>query len=426
MNQDRLNTARKERPLRVAIVHYRDDAIAGGSLRVGETIANNVNPEKIEAHLIFAYGEAGPVAERARVPCHFIRAKGPKDFRAWFRARRMLRELSPDLIHYQDAVIWLRSALFGTPYKNILHVHGRHLPEYVSRKNKALTRAFMRKTDAQVCITHGARNSLLRFGLTRPEKAAVVHNSVEVNRFKSPKRKDEVRSRLNLPKDKLLLGMVGRFFWAKGCLDMLAILERLPNVWHGVFCGNGPQLPELKRYCVERRLAERVHFLYSQGDVAPVYKALDAHIFLSRYESCGLVIAEAMAAGVPVFGLEGDGEYKEAEYPLVTCDNSVFIKRHHGIDQEKPESPIVLDELAQRIEHFGNQPDCYRGMIERASDWVETRFDARIQAEAMTKIYERMAGSNHGYNTITPDDLCSNSLIDSSIETIAQVGQKST
>lgn len=386
----------KDRPIRVAIVHYRDDAKMGGSLRVGETIANHINREKVEAHLVFAYGEEGPVASRAHVPCHFIKAKGPTDFSAWLRARALFKDLAPDLIHYQDAIVWLRTALLGTRYKNLLHIHGRYMPEYLSWKNKVLTRAFINRTDAQVCITNGARDALLGLGWTRPEKVAVVYNSVDVDRFSSLNKKKEARARLALPEDVLLLGMVCRLFWAKGCLDLLALLERLPDNWHGVFCGDGPQLPELKRRCEELHLSHRVHFLGNQNNVAPVYESLDAYVFLSRYEPFGLVIAEAMAASVPVFGLMGDGEFAEREYPLVTKENAVFVNRHQGVNQEVPESPEVLDALAQRIKHYGDQPHQYRGMCHQAQEWVSERFDAPVQADAMVHIYEQL--SNQGAN----------------------------
>ena len=212
-----------------------------------------------------------------------------------------------------------------------------------------------------------------------------------MGRFSNAGAKREARARLGLPADALLLGMVCRLMWAKGCVDLLSLVERLPARWHGVFCGDGPQLPELKRLCEERGLARRIHFLHSRGDVAPVYASLDAYAFLSRYESFGMVIAEAMAAGVPVFGLRGDGEYAEAQYPLVTPENAVFIGRHGGTDQESPESPAVLDALARRVEHFGNHPGEYGAMIDKARAWVAARFDAPVQAEAMTELYERIA-----------------------------------
>lgn len=378
------------RPIRVAVVHYRDDAATGGSLRVGETIANHVDPENVEAHLIFVYGEAGPVTKNARVPCHFLKAKSPKDFSAWRRARALFRELSPDLIHFQDAVVWLRTALIGSRYKTLLHVHGRYLPTYMSRTNRLLTRAFIRFTDAQIYITAGARESALDLGWAEPGKAFVVYNSIDCKKFTGAIDRSSARAELGLPENALLLGMVCRLFWAKGCLDLISIIERLPDEWRGVFCGDGPQLAELERQCKQRNLMHRIHFLGLKSDVVSVYAALDAYVFLSSYEPFGLVMAEAMACGIPIFGLGGEGEYREPEYPLVTRDNSMFVERDQTTNHKAATAPNVLDTLSGHIADYGMHAQRYEAMTKRAREWVRSRFDASIQADAMTQIYERL------------------------------------
>lgn len=389
-----LNSDRTGKPLRIAIVHYRDDAAGGGSLRVGEIIANHLDPEKVEIHLVFAYGDAGPVSRGARVPCHFLRAKGPKDILAWKRARMFFRELSPDLIHFQDAVVWLRTALLGSGYRMLLHVHGRYLPEFMNWKHRILARAFLRSTDKQIYISNGARDSALELGWADPHNAFVVYNSVDCKKFNGAMNKTVARAQLGLPDDVLLLGMVCRLVWEKGCIDLLSIIERLPDNWHGVFCGDGPQRAELEHRCKERNLLHRIHFLGLKPNVISVYAALDAYAFLSRYEAFGLVLAEAMACGVPVFGLGSDGEYREPEFPLITEQNAIFVERARPHNYYDPEDPKVLSDLVARIADYGEHPERYREQIEHARVWVKTRFDAQIQAEAATRVYEHVCSSS--------------------------------
>src|SRR5258708_18237796 len=204
-----------ERPLRIAMVHYRDAADAGGSLRVGETIANHLDPQRVAAEMVFAYGNPGAVAERARVPCHFIRAEGPGDLPAWVRARALFKKLRPDLIHFQDGVVWLRMALVATPYKMAVHVHGRYrkVPKIRNLKDppfraSQMLRLYLRSTDAQICINHGARNSLLDLGWISRKTSHVVYNSIDPSRFEFKHDSIKARTHLGLPKDALLLGMV--------------------------------------------------------------------------------------------------------------------------------------------------------------------------------------------------------------------------
>src|SRR5438067_11258144 len=94
MSQYGLKEAKPDKPIRVAIVHYRDDATAGGSLRGGEAIANHVNAETIEAHLVLDYRELVPVAAIAPVLCRFIIARGPKAFPAGSPVRLMVGEIA--------------------------------------------------------------------------------------------------------------------------------------------------------------------------------------------------------------------------------------------------------------------------------------------------------------------------------------------
>src|SRR5258706_14041032 len=122
------SAAPRPAPIRVALVLYRDSLHVGGSLRVVEVLANSLDPERVEAHLVFAYGEPGPVAKRAAVPCHFLRSRGPYDLPSWIRARRVFDEINPDVLHFHNPAYWLHAALIGKKYKKLFHLHGPFMP----------------------------------------------------------------------------------------------------------------------------------------------------------------------------------------------------------------------------------------------------------------------------------------------------------
>jgi glycosyltransferase involved in cell wall biosynthesis len=189
--------------------------------------------------------------------------------------------------------------------------------------------------------------------------------------------------------------MICRLVWEKGCFDLLSIIERLPQRWHGVICGDGPQRSELEKACHERGLSNRIHFIGVHDDVRTVYAALDAYAFLSHYEPFGLVLAEAMAAGVPVFGIESDGEFNESEYPLLRDDVAEMVRFARDGDFETPVPPPVLDQLAVKLSYYGARPEIARDMIARARSWVKSCFDANIQAEVMTGVYENIVAPGH-------------------------------
>lgn len=384
-----------KRPLRVAMVHYRDSATAGGSLRVGETIANHLDPQRISATMVFAYGGPGPVARKTGVPCEFIGASGPKDVGAWVRARSLFRELTPDVIHFQDAIVWLRTALAGSPARKLLHIHARvarasNHPRAHPFRASALMRAYLKFTDAQVCINNGARNALLDLGWIQERTSGVVYNSIEVERFNVPQDRRKARAELGLPGDVLLLGILGRLVWEKGCSELLSLIKRLPQRWHGVICGDGPLKRELQQTSESLGLSKRVHFIDSQDDVVPVYAALDAYAFLSHYEPFGLVLAEAMAARLPVFGIQSDGEFNEPVYPLFADGVTQLVPFPRAGNYEINVPEQILDRVARKVADFGDHPERYQNTIAHARNWVDRCFSAPIQAEAMTQVYEEL------------------------------------
>ena len=211
------NDNRNGTPLRVAMVHYRDAAESGGSLRVGETIANHLDPHQVATDMVFAYGGPGIIAKHCRVPCHYLDARGPTDCRAWLRARALFRGLRPDIVHFQDAVVWLRAALLSTSYRKLVHVHGRYEKNSASITGRThpfrathLFHAYLKLTDTQVFISTTAMKSLLELGWVASERSFVVYNAIDQTRLELTADKSEARLKLGLPRDAKLLGMVCR------------------------------------------------------------------------------------------------------------------------------------------------------------------------------------------------------------------------
>lgn len=377
--------------IRVAMVLYRDDLNVGGSLRVVETLAHALDPERVEAHIVFAYGGPGPIATRAKVPCHFLGSRGPLDFRSWLRARRQMGALAPDILHFHNPVYWLHGALLGHSRKKLLHAHGPYFMDNMGLVQRWLLKHSRRLVDGGVCINREIRQLLLDHGWNRGQ-TWTVFNAIDCAASTARMSKREARALLKLPEDCLVLGMVCRLAWYKGCQDGIRVLRGLDPRWHLMFCGDGPMLPYLVEMARQEGLADRIHFVGMVDEMDSAYAAMDAFLFLSRQEPFGLVIGEAMAARVPVFGLAGVGAYRDAYYPLLTPANSVLIERTSPGDFLSPEPSAVLNELAGRINDFGQRPEAYRSMIDQAHGWILERFDAHVQAEAMSEIYDYVMG----------------------------------
>ncbi len=377
--------------LRVALVHYLDDASAGGSLRVGETIACHLDPATFDVRLVFAYGEPGVVGKRISGKCHYLQAAGPGDPSSWLRSRRWFGEFSPDIVHFLDPVYWLRLALLGFKAKKIVHIHGKPPAETLSWGQRWLNRIAIRSADARVCITYGSREKLVSLGWGNRASSYVVHNGIDCDRFQAKENRDDVRQRLGIDPAAKVLGMVCRLVRYRGIQDGVRLLAKLGPDWKLLLCGEGPFQSEIEKIALDHKVSDRVRFVGSVNDVRPVYAAMDVFLFLARYDSFGLATAEAMASGVPVVGLAADGEYREIEYPLVTSDNATLIERAAPTDYDAIEPQSNIDSLASTVTALLNDPNRRHAQVRTARNWVESRFSAGRQVEKLSEIYSALA-----------------------------------
>jgi glycosyltransferase involved in cell wall biosynthesis len=128
-----------------------------------------------------------------------------------------------------------------------------------------------------------------------PEEVEVVPNGIDLRALDGA-----LPLRLELPDDALRFCFVGRWEARKGVRELAeawpAVAAALPNAWL-VVGGWGPLEGELRGWLEG---APRVRWLGFVPDVPALLKAVDVVVAPSHYEGFGLVVAEAMAVGVPV------------------------------------------------------------------------------------------------------------------------------
>ncbi|MDA8165863.1 MAG: glycosyltransferase [Desulfobacteraceae bacterium] len=121
-----------------------------------------------------------------------------------------------------------------------------------------------------------------------------------------------LRRRAGIPADAFVVGHVGRLAPEKniGFLAEAAAAFLLGNERARLLVvGSGPAAEEVRAALARCRVAGRLHFtgtLLGRG-LANAYQAMDVFAFSSKSETQGMVLAEAMAAGVPVVALDAPG-----------------------------------------------------------------------------------------------------------------------
>lgn len=170
-----------------------------------------------------------------------------------------------------------------------------------------LSTAYANLCSLVIAPSGSIRDLLRERGVGRPIR--VIPTGVDVPFFAGA---DGVgfRARHGIPRDAVVLGHVGRLAGEKNLLflaEAAAIaLDRLPEARFMV-AGHGDVEDEVFRRL--RRYGERVvrcGTLHG-AELADCYAAMDLFVFSSKSETQGMVLAEAMAAGVPVVALDASG-----------------------------------------------------------------------------------------------------------------------
>ncbi len=228
--------------------------------------------------------------------------------------RSVIRRLHLVHVHSPFVTGWmgLRYARrYGMPVIYTYHTQLEAYTHYVPFDQNAtrfatetLTRTFANSVDAVVVPTEAMFAHLRELGVT--VRIAVVPSGIDVERFASGRRDDAVRASLGATKSLLLL-FVGRLAKEKSVdilLRALALANRDDLTL--AIAGDGPAREELEELAVALGVAERVRFLgaVERERLPNLYASSDVFVFPSTSETQGLVLAEALAAGVPVIAAD--------------------------------------------------------------------------------------------------------------------------
>jgi glycosyltransferase involved in cell wall biosynthesis len=155
-----------------------------------------------------------------------------------------------------------------------------------------------------VCCAEFSRRVYTDLGYAG-EKIVVIPNGFDLEIFRpDPTARLSVRRELGIPKETLLIGLVGRFHPLKdhsNFIDAAARLHaELPEV-HFLLCGEDitPENTELAERVKTSGIRDRCHLLGQREDIPRINAALDIACSSSYTEGFPNVIGEAMACGIP-------------------------------------------------------------------------------------------------------------------------------
>ncbi|MCD9526019.1 glycosyltransferase family 4 protein [Photobacterium carnosum] len=301
----------------IKIAHIQLLPLLTGVQRVSLDELTRLNRSDFTPYMICQ--QSGPMTEECEnnnITCLYtptlVREISPlKDIKAFWHLYRLFRKYKFDIVHTHSSktgvIGRLAAKLAGVPM--IVHtVHGYAFPAAKSKLEKNIFLAMEwlgnKCSDKIICL-HDADKKIAEEALgAKASQLIVLANGVNINKFNPPtiEQKQDIRTKLNLPFDAIVIGMVGRLWQQKNPKLLLtaaiAILKDRKNV-HFVFAGDGELRAELEDKVNALGLSSNIHFLGWRNDTESVLKAFDIFVLPSLWEGMPLAILEAQATGLP-------------------------------------------------------------------------------------------------------------------------------
>lgn len=144
------------------------------------------------------------------------------------------------------------------------------------------------------------------------ERIATLYNRLDIATVQAELLdRGAARAALQLPNDAWVIGNVGRLHPDKDQATLIRgfaqALSQLPTGSLLAIMGSGKLEPVLKALTAKLGVADRVRFLGQVAGARRYFQAFDVFALSSDHEPFGMVLLEAMAAGVPLIGTDCGG-----------------------------------------------------------------------------------------------------------------------
>jgi UDP-glucose:(heptosyl)LPS alpha-1,3-glucosyltransferase len=369
-------------PIKIAVVVPKYGLVGGGEHFASEITERLACNENYEIH-VFAnrWLQKSPRIQFHKVPyIYFPRFLRPLFF-AWY-ANWLIKRIGFDLIHTHH---WIFKAdifsMHGIPHVGwIKSVRKGSLTLYDRAFSYVEKKAIQNNKSAKfLSVSSIALQAYKKEYGALTENWEIVHPGVDVERFSTPDKtacRLEIRKRYGINETDTLMLFVGMNFEVKGLNTIIAALAKAHNAspegdFKLLVVGRGNE-NKYRRIAQSLGVEDRVIFAGTQTKgLERIYRAADVFIMLSTFDTFGMVVLEAMAAGLPVIVSSNVGAKD-----LVANDLNGYVL----------ENPMDSDGAAQKITTLVD-PKKRKIMIEAAIN-IAIQHDWKKLTEKISSLYK--------------------------------------
>ena len=298
------------------------------------------------------------------------------DIRAAWRLRHLVRTGEYDIVHFHTARAHALSLWLGKGWAKRVVTRRMDYPLSHGLYTRLL---YGQGVDGLIAISQGVKAAMCAGGAPR-ERIRVIYSGIQMPQFSLPIQVGkEMRQAYQIHEGEKVVVVVASLEERKGhrfLLQAAALLKEQGCRLRYLLCGQGSLRPALEREVRDLSLSAEVTFVGFCDDVPWLLAGSDIFVHPPLWEGLGVVVLEAMAAGLPVVASRVGG------IPEVVEDQITGLLCPAG-DGEA---------LAAAVSTLLNDPDRARAMGELGRRRVQERFSVEAMARSNEAFYREICG----------------------------------
>ncbi len=333
------------------------------------------NELKVDVIALFFRGALWDRARATGAGLDCVEMRNALDGLGLLRFFRRLRAGNYDIVHVHAIHPLVSLLLRWSGAYCIYHEHGGGLlaGEVLPR---LIYTVFERSYDGFIAISAFMKGYVEAINPRLGDRLHLVYNGVDMKSIEMIEKIPYAALPSSWPEDALVVGTVGRLVPLKRVDVFISVAAELAKRFENVvfpIVGDGPVRRELEAQASRLGIQRSVLFLGYRPDAVSIMKRFDVLLFTSEFEAFGLVIAEAMAASVPVVAISGK---RTAVEEIIDDEVDGIVVGEADVQQ-----------LAEKITMLIEQPGLRDAINRNSREKVRTCFSMKSNVERLSELY---------------------------------------
>lgn len=313
------------------------------------------NNKRIETHInddgleTWYYGEMSIVPYFRKLIYNHLCVQAEKVFLHYVSINGM-----PDILHAHSVFMGGVFANFLSKKYNIPYVITEHSSrlvtdiDFLNKTEKNLVQRILNDSGKSIYVSKFQLERMIEYYFLNTENSTVIHNVLNPIFKYNP---------FEIKTSPFLITVIGALTEIKNQMLLLKAIKRLKN--EGIQCvlnviGSGENIDNLEEYVRSNSLKNEVKFLGSSSrmDVLKVLMGSHFLISVSKFETFGVNIIEALGVGLPVISTPSGGPAE-----IITSRNGILLKSY---EEEELVNAIIL--MTKNLKFYDSEEiskDCH-------------------------------------------------------------------